>query len=802
MTIRLTGMNSGLDTDAIIQELVSAYRAKGDKIKKQQTRLSWTQDKWKSINAKVLNLYKSLDKMRFASGYNMKKTTVSNTSKATVTASKDAVNGTHTLKIKTLAKGGYLSSAQLKQAKSGSTKLSDLGFTDVSGKEATYRISGNGVTKDLKVDGNTTIDQFVKQINNSGTGVTASYDNTNKRIYITSKETGSDKDFMLIADNDQGAKALDALGLNVSSKTASEEAALWMKYYDSGAGAVDRNKLEEDVKKVAQAKQDRIDLKEDIDEWKAENSKLSQASKYVGAVKNNYDVEEYLKSKQPGLTDEQYKQDAADLSQFANMKESDRSKNYARGEDGKLRLANDTDTDIITYESLKNKYDIVEKQDQKDENGDLVVDANDNVVQEATELFKQIKSYNSSQKTIESYEKDDTNKTYVDEVKAIMDDPAVTDKSEALAAKQKEGYDAKIEQNKQSIISANESMEAAAQIIQEHKNINSSELTVDLAAGTGQAFTDYVDSLAEKVQFFADNYKEVNGEFVLKNESGGHKVDATDAVIELNGVEYTSSSNSFNINGLTIDAHETTGMNDDDAVTLTTATDTQGLYDKIKDFLTEYNAIISEMSSLYNAESSKGYEPLTAEEKEALSESDIADWEKKIKDSLLRRDSTLGGLLTSMTSAMSASVTVNGKKYSLASLGIKTGNYFGSTAATRYMYHIDGDADDDETSANADKLMAMLKSDPDTVIEIMKGATQKLYEGLNKKMESTSLSSFQSIYNDKSMAQSYSDYTKKITAWEEKVAQIEDSYYKKFAAMETALAKLQSQQSSLAGLLG
>ena len=118
------------------------------------------------------------------------------------------------------------------------------------------------------------------------------------------------------------------------------------------------------------------------------------------------------------------------------------------------------------------------------------------------------------------------------------------------------------------------------------------------------------------------------------------------------------------------------------------------------------------------------------------------------------------------------------------------------------MYHIDGDADDDETSANADKLMAMLNSDPDTVIEIIKGASQKLYEGLNKKMGTTSLSSFQSIYNDKSMAQSYSDYTKKISAWEEKVAKIEDDYYKKFAAMETALSKLQSQQSALAGLLG
>ena len=57
MPIRITGMNSGLDTDAIIQELVSAYRSKGDKIKKQQTKLSWTQDKWKALNTKVVKLY-------------------------------------------------------------------------------------------------------------------------------------------------------------------------------------------------------------------------------------------------------------------------------------------------------------------------------------------------------------------------------------------------------------------------------------------------------------------------------------------------------------------------------------------------------------------------------------------------------------------------------------------------------------------------------------------------------------------------------------------------------------------------
>ncbi len=88
MTIRITGLNSGLDTDSIIKELVSAYRSKGDKLKKKQTKLSWTQDKWKSLNAKVLNLYKSLDSLRFSSGYNMKKTSVSDTTKATVIAGK------------------------------------------------------------------------------------------------------------------------------------------------------------------------------------------------------------------------------------------------------------------------------------------------------------------------------------------------------------------------------------------------------------------------------------------------------------------------------------------------------------------------------------------------------------------------------------------------------------------------------------------------------------------------------------------------------------------------------------------
>ena len=67
------------------------------------------------------------------------------------------------------------------------------------------------------------------------------------------------------------------------------------------------------------------------------------------------------------------------------------------------------------------------------------------------------------------------------------------------------------------------------------------------------------------------------------------------------------------------------------------------------------------MDKLYNADSSKGYDPLLSEEKEALSDSEIEDWEKKIKDSLLRRDSSLSSVISSMTSTMAAGIEIGGK---------------------------------------------------------------------------------------------------------------------------------------------
>jgi flagellar hook-associated protein 2 len=305
------------------------------------------------------------------------------------------------------------------------------------------------------------------------------------------------------------------------------------------------------------------------------------------------------------------------------------------------------------------------------------------------------------------------------------------------------------------------------------------------------------------------------------------KIDASDAAIALNGVVYTSSSGSFTINGLSITANAVTETLSDEeqealrgtdgktdwtkldagtldsskAITVSVGVDSQGLYDTIKDFLTSYNTIINKMSKLYNADSASDYEPLTDDEKASMTDTEISKWETKIKDSLLKSDSTLGTFMSAMKSAMSQVYTVNGTKYALSSFGISTLSYGLAPDNEESAYHIDGDEDDENTSGNTDKLLAALNENPQDVVDFMKQLATNLYKSMDNLMTSTTMRSRYSIYNDKQLQDQYDDYTTIIDDWEDKVADKEDYYYDKFSTMETALTKLNSQTSSLTGMM-
>lgn len=90
---------------------------------------------------------------------------------------------------------------------------------------------------------------------------------------------------------------------------------------------------------------------------------------------------------------------------------------------------------------------------------------------------------------------------------------------------------------------------------------------------------------------------------------------------------------------------------------------------------------------------------------------------------------------------MLSSITINGKSYSLSSFGIKTLGVLNASENEENAFHIDGDSEDSLVSGHADKLMAALSEDPDTVMTFFKELTSKVYDKINAKMRSTTISS-------------------------------------------------------------
>lgn len=276
------------------------------------------------------------------------------------------------------------------------------------------------------------------------------------------------------------------------------------------------------------------------------------------------------------------------------------------------------------------------------------------------------------------------------------------------------------------------------------------------------------------------------------------RIDAENAVIEYNGVRYEQSSSTFNINGLTIEATEK-----GETQTFNVGTDTQGIYDKVKEFVKSYNDLIEEMNTLYNAARVKDYEPLTDDEKAAMSEKDIEKWEGVIKASLLRRDDTISSLLSSMRSTLNKQVSVTladgtTKNYSLASFGINTSVY-----TERGKLHIYGDKDDADFADFDDSLMAAINANPEAVEKTLSTLGSEIYKNLQKAMSGDrELSSALTFYNDKQLDKEINEYKDRVSTLQDKMQAEQDKYYKQFSAMETALAKLQSQQTYIAQLFG
>jgi flagellar hook-associated protein 2 len=219
----------------------------------------------------------------------------------------------------------------------------------------------------------------------------------------------------------------------------------------------------------------------------------------------------------------------------------------------------------------------------------------------------------------------------------------------------------------------------------------------------------------------------------------------------------------------------------------------------IEDFVTKYNDLLDRLNKANNEPVYKDYQPLTDDQRSAMSDKQIELWEAKAKSGLLRGDSIISGLINKMRNDMSSLVS-NGSSYnSLASIGISSKSY-----QDRGKLYVD------ET-----KLRAAIQNDPDGVrnlfsqigdtatgtnglVHRLSDDIQQAIKDLTNKGGMTGNSPYDQSVIGKLLASIQTDITRQT----DKMNKKEDQYYKQFAAMEAAVAKFNSQSSWLFQQLG
>ncbi|MGY8612016.1 flagellar hook-associated protein 2 [Bacillus velezensis] len=356
--------------------------------------------------------------------------------------------------------------------------------------------------------------------------------------------------------------------------------------------------------------------------------------------------------------------------------------------------------------------------------------------------------------------------------------------------------------------------------------LNSSGLGVTALKEKISNGTDYVDTIAFTSNKTGEGFTLAAGDDAtksfLKDQLGFAVDDATNeltanaegknAKFTFNGLEMTKTSNNFTINGIKYTLNSVTDSNK--TVTINSTTDTDGIFDNIKDFVDKYNTLIKSANEKVTESKYRDYKPLTDEQREAMTDKQIEQWEAKAKSGLLRSDSTLQNGLAEMRLDLYSTVTIDGKKYQLADFGIETSSYedqgkFGKLVIkdeAKLKQKITENPSLVAKLFNADSTSTITDSSTGKTIKNPEeqGIARRLKDTLNKMQTQISkqAGTESSVSSSFAIGKSLNEIETNISNMKTKLDDIESRYYKKFSALDTALEKLNSQSSYLTSMLG
>ena len=262
---------------------------------------------------------------------------------------------------------------------------------------------------------------------------------------------------------------------------------------------------------------------------------------------------------------------------------------------------------------------------------------------------------------------------------------------------------------------------------------------------------------------------------------GGVSPDGTDGEMSIlyNGVQttITSSSNTFSIDGLDIRATNTFNTGSATAeggVSFTASADTEKVTETVKKFIEAYNAMIDEVRTQATTKPDSNYKPLTEDQKNEMNENSIKNWEDKAKEGILYNSSALKDL-DNATQGIFSSMMINGVSYDdLEKIGISFSDDY--TAGGKIVF-------------DEEKFKTAMDSDPEKVSDLFTGT-----HGIVNTIDST-LSTYATRYASKN-GNSYGVLIEEAGSEKLSLTLTNNSIYKELKDMQETITNLQSQLST------
>ena len=792
--LRLGGITSGFDTEAMVTQLLSSYQTRIDKQSQKITKLSWQQSAYQDITKKITefkNTYFDVLKrdtyLMSPSTFNKFKADVTATSNAdasglTVSTTSNSSSGSYKIKLNQAAKastaqGNSITSGNFKldldkalSSASGEVKTNDDGSktwtmnfaldVQVGGIRKTISFSADAL---LGADGNVADKDAAKSsiIDSLNQKLQESFGYSGKTSGATGATDANGKEWFLQVKLGSDGKAEFQVGGNASVSVAENKGNFGLAQpkekvaISTGSVVTGVNALQVEI-----------------------------GGKNVSVAFNGVSSTYYDSKGQTG--------NEAILAEYKELKTAAYRKSY-----------NLADNEIVSDEQLE-KFTYSNEQAAKDKNAASIKEALKGVAGytfnfDGTYVTAADSNGNSVDFSMTSVEGGTLGLTKASTSNKINSGSTLSDlgfKPEADGTYKLNINGTEISLDKKSTIS---SMMSA---------VNKS------AAGVTMTYSSLTNSFTLESKEFGGTGKVEVGDTSLGRSLGlvddNGTVGASEgqnAIFEINGQEVYLNDNTYTLDGNTFTFND--NMTIGETYTVNIAKDSTTVKDALKKFVESYNKLIDDVYGYIGKSPAKDddgntYEPLTNAEKDEMSEDEITKWEEKAKQGVLYNDSTVSTVMSQMRSALYTSVTLDdGSKFGIYNLGIKTSSEWSEHGKLQ----IDENAFDKAFENNEDAIIKLF-TDSDT------GMMKKLNSVIDGAVKSSGAANTRGTLVRKagkadSSVTTDSTIYKEMVKMQDRLKELQDRYdtkeeywWKVFTNMETAMADLNSQTSYISSYLG